>query len=370
MNQQLPVLIPEVLLGIVLVGAFVVILVASIYDVWQTMQRKSIRKSQSKFRRDRKLTISIIVQAHNNFETVEGCLDSIRKNRYLHYDIVVVDNGSTDGTRAVVRLYMQKYPLLPLKLYAKRHYRGRIESIDKGYDRSLKGDLVIDIDASNTITRSFLKDCATRFWYDNKLQVLHFNVNNLNSDSVNLLYFCFRQLCRSMLNKLFASVSRYQVNPDSGGSMYRYPAYKNAAKSPGVFGNYASSLVVSDHLVTDDKTAVSRQLSKGGSGYYIFAVILILLQTYSMYLAAMLQSSLLLLIGWLAAALFLLLATWTSEALNNKDKITLSLCAPFIYFLIYLQLIIYVFYISISAITSLLKQIAREFVTGAMSSGK
>jgi low temperature requirement protein LtrA len=89
-----------------------------------------------------------------------------------------------------------------------------------------------------------------------------------------------------------------------------------------------------------------------------------------MYLAAMLQSSLLLLIGWLAAALFLLLATWTSEALNNKDKITLSLCAPFIYFLIYLQLIIYVFYISISAITSLLKQIAREFVTGAMSSGK
>jgi glycosyltransferase involved in cell wall biosynthesis len=359
MNQQLAVLIPEIVLGLFLVGAFVVIIAASVYDIRQALHRKSMIKSQSKFRQSKKPTISIIVQAYNNVETVKGCLESIRKNRYSHYDIVVVDNNSTDETRREVRLYMQKHPLLPLRLYSKRYKRSRFESISEGYKRSSKGDLVLDIDATSVIPKSFLLDCASRFWYDNQLQALHFNVNNVNSGSINLLYFRFRQLCGSMLNKSLSSMSKYRLKSNSGGIIFRYQALLNATKSPSVFAKYTSGLVVSDYCVTDDKTAMSIQLSRGGSAYNIFAVILILLQTYSIFLAAVLQSRSLLFIGWLAMALFLLLVTWSSEALNNKDKITLSLCAPFIYFLIYSQLILHVFYV-----------LARSFVIGAMSSGK
>jgi hypothetical protein len=239
----------------------------------------------------------------------------------------------------------------------------------EGYKRSLKGDLVLDIDASNSITRSFLKDCAIRFLSDNKLQVLHFNVNNLNSGSINLLYFRFLQLSGSMLNKSFASVSKYRTNINSGGSIYRDQAFKNAIKSPVVIGNYASNLIISDRFMRDDKIAVSRQFSKENSSYlYIFAVFVIFLQTYSMYLAATFQSKLLFIVGWVATALWLLMATWSSEALNNKDKITISFCAPFIYFLIYLQLIVQIVYILIFTISLLFKKIVHEFVAGAMAS--
>jgi glycosyltransferase involved in cell wall biosynthesis len=354
-----------------LIGAFVVLMGANIYDIKQAVRRKSLRKTWQKFLWSKKPSISIIVYAKDSAGTIESCLDGIRKSRYPHFDIVVADNSSDDDTRVTVRSYIQKYPKLPIRLYSKRQRgdRAQVESMGEGYKRSLKGDLVLDIDASNSITRSFLKDCAIRFLSDNKLQVLHFNVNNLNSGSINLLYFRFLQLSGSMLNKSFASVSKYRTNINSGGSIYRDQAFKNAIKSPVVIGNYASNLIISDRFMRDDKIAVSRQFSKENSSYlYIFAVFVIFLQTYSMYLAATFQSKLLFIVGWVATALWLLMATWSSEALNNKDKITISFCAPFIYFLIYLQLIVQIVYILIFTISLLFKKIVHEFVAGAMAS--
>jgi hypothetical protein len=142
--------------------------------------------------------------------------------------------------------------------------------------------------------------------------------------------------------------------------MYRRQAYQNAIKSPEVFGKYDSDPVVSDHSVSDDRTAMSKQISKKNDGYYyVFAIAVIILQSFSMYVSATLQSNSLLIIGVMATALWLILVTWSSEALDIKEKITLSLCAPFIYFLIYLQLIVHIFFVA-----------GRSFVIGAMADQK
>lgn len=42
--------------------------------------------------------ISIIIVTHNNIERARKCIESIRENTE-DYEIIVVDNGSTDGTR-------------------------------------------------------------------------------------------------------------------------------------------------------------------------------------------------------------------------------------------------------------------------------
>ncbi len=43
--------------------------------------------------------ISIIIPAHNAFEYTNQCIDSIAENTYCDYEIIVVDNGSTDETK-------------------------------------------------------------------------------------------------------------------------------------------------------------------------------------------------------------------------------------------------------------------------------
>ncbi|HUC96450.1 MAG TPA: glycosyltransferase family 2 protein [Candidatus Saccharimonadales bacterium] len=368
MNQQLLVLIPESVLAFFLGVAFVISLAANIHDIRQAAQRMSIRKMQPRLRRVRKPAISVIVFAKNNADTIENCLEGIRKNRYPHFDVVVADDSSTDDTRQVVRSYIKKHPHFPIRLYSKRRHTNKSEALMRGYDRSWKGDLVFTIDATDTISESLLRDSAARFICDNKLEALHFNVNNSDSDSITLLYYRFLQLSRSLLDKFLALISKYRVNSNMGGSMYRRAVFRSACGLSVIFGKYSSDLVITDHSVSDDKVAITNQLSKANNTtyYLIFAIFTILLQTYSMYLAATLQSSLILIIGWLAAALWLLIASWSSEALKTKDKITLSFCAPFVYFLVYLQLVIYVIFITTTAMAALLKKVAREFVIAAM----
>jgi glycosyltransferase involved in cell wall biosynthesis len=369
MNQQLGVIIPEIILVLFLTVAFVVLMGANIYDIKQAVRRKSLRKTWQKFLWSKKPSISIIVYAKDSAGTIESCLDGIRKSRYPHFDIVVADNSSDDDTRVTVRSYIQKYPKLPIRLYSKRQRGDRAQVIYQSYRRSQKGDLVLVIDASNSISDLFLRDSAARFVYDDELQVLRYNVRGLGSDSITLLFYRFQQLSRSLMAKFYGLLSKYRADSSLDVGMYRQGAFVKAVKKSGVCGQYDSGLVVSDYSVMDDKTAIVRQFAKGGTSFYhlAFAGFSILLQTYSMYLAATLQSKMLLTVGWLAVALWLLLATWSSEVLSTKDKITIAVCAPFMYFLIYLQLVSYVIFITLVGAISILKQVAHSLIIGAMA---
>ena len=49
--------------------------------------------------------ISIIVTAYNAEKTIERCLNSILNNKYDDYEIIVVNDGSTDKTEEIVQLF-------------------------------------------------------------------------------------------------------------------------------------------------------------------------------------------------------------------------------------------------------------------------
>jgi glycosyltransferase involved in cell wall biosynthesis len=49
--------------------------------------------------------VSVVVCAYNAERTLEECLDSLRRLRYPEFEVIVVDDGSTDGTRAIAERY-------------------------------------------------------------------------------------------------------------------------------------------------------------------------------------------------------------------------------------------------------------------------
>ncbi len=60
--------------------------------------------------------VSILIVTYNSEEFVKACLDSILdRTSYPNYEIVVVDNASTDGTEALLRQYEGKINLSCLK---------------------------------------------------------------------------------------------------------------------------------------------------------------------------------------------------------------------------------------------------------------
>lgn len=55
--------------------------------------------------------ISIILVTYNSRTYIESCLDSIFAQDNLDFDIIVVDNGSNDGTTSIIK---NRYPELIL----------------------------------------------------------------------------------------------------------------------------------------------------------------------------------------------------------------------------------------------------------------
>ncbi len=49
--------------------------------------------------------VSVVVAAHNAARTLEDCLDSLRRLRYPDYEVIVVNDGSTDKTEDIMRRF-------------------------------------------------------------------------------------------------------------------------------------------------------------------------------------------------------------------------------------------------------------------------
>ena len=60
------------------------------------------------FARDRQWpSVSVVVAAHNAGRTLDACLQSLKRLRYPDYEVIVVDDGSTDDTAAIMQRYAE-----------------------------------------------------------------------------------------------------------------------------------------------------------------------------------------------------------------------------------------------------------------------
>ena len=54
------------------------------------------------------MKISVIILVHNNEETIGKCLESIFANKLLPYEIIIVDNLSTDKSISIIQSFSYK----------------------------------------------------------------------------------------------------------------------------------------------------------------------------------------------------------------------------------------------------------------------
>src|SRR6516162_8051179 len=76
--------------------------------------------------------ISVIVVNWNRRELLRACLNSLATQNHTHFEVVVVDNGSDDGSAALVSQLAESFPS-PLRLIVNSVNRGFCSANNQGF---------------------------------------------------------------------------------------------------------------------------------------------------------------------------------------------------------------------------------------------
>lgn len=89
--------------------------------------------------------ISIIIPVHNQADQIQACFDSILKQTNNDWELIVVDDGSTDNIKDVVSNYTDYFSEHSFQFFSKQN-EGSNPTRNYGFERSV-GDYVIFCDA-------------------------------------------------------------------------------------------------------------------------------------------------------------------------------------------------------------------------------
>lgn len=103
--------------------------------------------------------VSIIITTKNEGKNIRNCLESIKRQTYSNYEIIVVDNKSTDDTKDIAREYTKNVFDKGPERSAQRNH---------GVEKS-KGKWILYLDADMILTPKVVEECVNRVMQNDKI---------------------------------------------------------------------------------------------------------------------------------------------------------------------------------------------------------
>ncbi len=98
--------------------------------------------------------VSVVIPVYNGEKDIVKCIRSVKANKYANKEIIVVDDGSTDGTWEL----LEEEDIIRFKI----PHLGKVEALNYGVDKS-KGDLILTIDADTFVRNNFVEKMVLPF---------------------------------------------------------------------------------------------------------------------------------------------------------------------------------------------------------------
>lgn len=99
-------------------------------------------------------TISVVIPAYNVEKYLAKCIDSVVKSANQNIEIIVVNDGSTDNSEAIISEYKEKYPYIK---YIKKTNGGLSDARNEGV-KYANGDYLCFVDSDDYISESLFQD--------------------------------------------------------------------------------------------------------------------------------------------------------------------------------------------------------------------
>ena len=128
-------------------------------------------------------TISVIIPTYNSSKYIFEAINSVMVQTQKDYEIIIVDDGSTDNTNELVKLYIKSQPCIR---YLYQQNQGPGAARNRGI-REAKGEYIVFLDADDLIPIDSLK---------RKIQFL------IKYPKVNLVFSDYYMILEDSFNKL------------------------------------------------------------------------------------------------------------------------------------------------------------------------
>lgn len=97
------------------------------------------------------MTVSFIIPVYNGESYIARCIDSILDNKLSDYEIIIIDDGSTDQTSMICQKYTEKFDEI---IYIKQLNKGVSAARNLGIATASK-DYIFFVDADDYLTRIY-----------------------------------------------------------------------------------------------------------------------------------------------------------------------------------------------------------------------
>jgi biofilm PGA synthesis N-glycosyltransferase PgaC len=125
--------------------------------------------------------VSIIVPAFNEGEVITSSMSSLLELRYPYYEIIAVDDGSTDDTYEKMREFEGNHYGVRVQVFRKEN-SGKADTLNYGIRRS-KAPIVICMDSDSRLTAEALR-YAVRHFQDPNVGAVAGNVKVINRHNI------------------------------------------------------------------------------------------------------------------------------------------------------------------------------------------
>jgi len=153
---------------IMVVKYFVFLVLAAFFSVTQSIRRnRVIRQEIKKYGevRDYHPVISVVIPAWNEEVGILRTIQSVIANKYPYKEIIIINDGSTDGSRELVDKFIAKYKKTHKRAHVVQHYienGGKGRALNYGIKKS-KGSIILTMDADSALAPDALTNLVEHF---------------------------------------------------------------------------------------------------------------------------------------------------------------------------------------------------------------
>lgn len=178
---------------------------------------RSRRREITHFGEQYQPLVSVVVPAYNEGKVITRTIDSLLASDHSNFEIIVVDDGSTDDTLAVARAAYSDNR--KVSVYTKEN-GGKAEALNFGW-RKAQGDIVVALDADTIFERHTLAALVHRF-ADERIGAVAGNAKVGNRINVVTKWQALEYVTSQNFDRrAFASLNCITVVPGSVGAWRR-----------------------------------------------------------------------------------------------------------------------------------------------------